>query len=316
MKKLSVLVLCAVLLSAVPAFAVELTSDATQVPSAYAVIKGGKVVYDWKSTAFSPSTFNAVLEAYGLQFSPDSPGVPANYAKMKNGQPAFGGSSMAFSPAQYNAIFNSYGLTLGDKNLDYLKGIGFVSEKRGKYVFGGKSVAYSGDAWAKILAAYNVPVQEVAQVKEVKVEEKPVVVDTDKDGVPDASDICPGTPSGAKIDERGCWVLNQDYLFDFDKAVVKPAYYKDLDEVATVIMHNKNLKVQIEGHTDSIGTESYNQGLSERRAKAVREYLVNQAGINPADLSIVGYGETRPIASNATKEGRAKNRRVELTPIW
>jgi len=318
MKKISVVLVCAVLLIAAPVFAIELSGDAKDVPSTFATVKEGKVFYGKPSTAYCPKTFNSTMEAYGLKLNADAAGVPANYTNMKEGKPTFSKTPMAFSPAQYNAILNGYGLTMSDKNLEYLKAINFVSEKDGKYVFGKQSVAYSGDAWAKILAAYNLPVGEAppAVAQEVKVEEKPVVADSDKDGVPDSSDICPGTPVGAKIDERGCWVLNQDYLFDFDKAVVKPQYHKDLNDVAAVIQSNANLKVQIEGHTDAVGSEAYNQGLSERRAKAIQAYLINKAGISANILSIVGYGETRPIASNDTKEGRSKNRRVELTPIW
>jgi len=80
-------------------------------------------------------------------------------------------------------------------------------------------------------------------------------------------------------------------------------------------MDNPTLRVLLEGHTDSIGAEAYNQGLSERRAKAVMQYLI-KGGVDSARLSTVGYGESRPIAPNNTKEGRAKNRRVELTPQW
>jgi len=69
--------------------------------------------------------------------------------------------------------------------------------------------------------------------------------------------------------------------------------------------------VDLDGHTDSIGTERYNQGLSERRARAVRDYLVKK-GINPARITTRGFGETKPIADNKTRDGRAKNRRVEI----
>ena len=77
---------------------------------------------------------------------------------------------------------------------------------------------------------------------------------------------------------------------------------------------NPGLKVEIAGHTDDFGSVQYNQSLSEKRARAVQEYLVAQ-GIRSDRLLPVGRGETMPIASNATEEGRAKNRRVELTPI-
>ena len=82
-----------------------------------------------------------------------------------------------------------------------------------------------------------------------------------------------------------------------------------------VLKNNPSLKIRIEGNTDNIGTAKYNMGLSNRRAKSVLEYLV-KAGINKNRLSTVGYGFSRPIATNITPEGRALNRRVELTPLF
>ncbi|PID73306.1 MAG: hypothetical protein CSB33_04415 [Desulfobacterales bacterium] len=117
------------------------------------------------------------------------------------------------------------------------------------------------------------------------------------------------------MDEGGKWTLKADFLFDFDKAVLNPQYYPMLDNVATVISQNPDLDVEIIGHTDSIGTPEYNSGLSVRRAQAVKTYLTNK-GIAASRLSVKGMGESAPIASNTTREGRAKNRRVELNPIW
>jgi OOP family OmpA-OmpF porin len=78
-----------------------------------------------------------------------------------------------------------------------------------------------------------------------------------------------------------------------------------------VYQKNPGLRVEVQGFTDSIGTEEYNQGLSERRANAVKDYLVER-GVNPEKISAKGYGELNPVASNDTKEGRALNRRVEF----
>jgi len=140
----------------------------------------------------------------------------------------------------------------------------------------------------------------------------PVPDDTDKDTVPDTLDKCPGTPPGATVDERGCWVLHIN--FDFDKSVIKSQYYPGLNDVVQIMNTYSYLNVEVEGHTDSVGSDAYNQKLSQRRANAVKDYLVNKGGINPSRLTTVGYGESKPVNSNATKEGRAKNRRVELTP--
>lgn len=147
----------------------------------------------------------------------------------------------------------------------------------------------------------------------VKVDANGCPVDTDKDGVADYKDKCPGTPEGAKVDERGCWVL-QGVYFDTNKSSIKPQSYPALDEVVKVLKENSGIKLEIQGYTDSVGSEKYNQALSEKRAKSVYEYFIKK-GIKSSQLSYKGYGESSPIASNDTEEGRAKNRRVELKPV-
>lgn len=101
--------------------------------------------------------------------------------------------------------------------------------------------------------------------------------------------------------------------FDFNKAVLKPAGKKMVDDAITVMKGKPGMKVSVEGHTDSIGGDAYNQKLSERRAHAVRDYLV-ASGIDAARVSVKGFGKTKPVASNETEAGRAENRRVEIIP--
>jgi len=104
--------------------------------------------------------------------------------------------------------------------------------------------------------------------------------------------------------------------FDLGKATIKPEYYKNIDEMANsiklAIESNPVLLIEIQGHTDSQGSDSYNLKLSQARAESVKEYLVKNHGIDPQRLIARGYGETKPVAPNTTKEGRAKNRRVEF----
>ena len=147
----------------------------------------------------------------------------------------------------------------------------------------------------------------------VKVDYKGCPVDTDKDGVADYQDECPGTPLGAKADSRGCWVLKGVY-FDTGKSNIKPESYPVLDEVVDVLKKNSDLKIEVQGHTDSVGSASSNQALSEKRAKSVMEYF-NKNGAKSSQLSYKGYGEDVPIDTNDTPEGRSKNRRVELKPV-
>jgi len=152
--------------------------------------------------------------------------------------------------------------------------------------------------------------------------EKPVVAavvkpavpsDADGDGVYDAQDECPDTLRGARVNIKGCWVL-EGLLFAFDKWDIRPQYYQNLDEVVVILKKNPSLKVEIQGHTDNWGTAAYNEKLSQKRAESVKAYLLKNR-IEPERLSTSGYGFTKPVAPNTTKEGRELNRRVELKPI-
>ena len=95
------------------------------------------------------------------------------------------------------------------------------------------------------------------------------------------------------------------------KSVVKKKYYKKIAKLAVVMKKYPDLKIPLEGHTDNVGGLAYNKKLSQRRAGAVKKYLVEKLGIEASHLNAKGYGKIRPIASNATKEGRQKNRRVD-----
>lgn len=106
-------------------------------------------------------------------------------------------------------------------------------------------------------------------------------------------------------------VMPSDITFDVDRASIKPRFYRTLNAVATVLNGFPETDVIVTGHTDSTGSAAYNQRLSERRALAVARYLQAQ-GVNPARIRAQGMGESMPIASNATEEGRARNRRVEI----
>ena len=102
-----------------------------------------------------------------------------------------------------------------------------------------------------------------------------------------------------------------DVKFDFDKSQVKPESYGDIKILADVLTQYPQTTTVVEGHTDSVGSDAYNQTLSERRANAVRDVLVNQYGVGSDRVSAAGYGESRPVADNASADGRAVNRRVE-----
>ena len=102
--------------------------------------------------------------------------------------------------------------------------------------------------------------------------------------------------------------------FDFDKSALKPQFYPVLDDVAATLQEYNQTIVEVAGHTDSVGSDAYNQKLSEQRANSVASYLQSR-GLNRDRFIVVGAGETRPVASNDTEAGRAENRRVEITLV-
>jgi len=102
-----------------------------------------------------------------------------------------------------------------------------------------------------------------------------------------------------------------DVLFDFDRSNIKPEAAAILDRLIAFMNENKEKRVNLAGHTDNVGSEAYNQRLSERRVGSVRDYILKK-GIADNRISGQGFGESKPIADNKTREGRAKNRRVEI----
>ena len=150
----------------------------------------------------------------------------------------------------------------------------------------------------------------------------PCSLDDDNDGVNNCIDKCPDTLPGLAVDADGCPIADIVTLkihFDFDKSDIKPQYHQELADFASYMRQQQSFTVvEIAGHTDSVGTDEYNQKLSERRAKAVRDYMVNVLGMDGNLFSAVGYGESQPIASNDTDEGRAQNRRIlaELKGVY
>jgi len=149
-------------------------------------------------------------------------------------------------------------------------------------------------------------------------------VDTDGDGIPDYLDKCPNVP-GPKSN-YGCPELKkevrslfkkamQGIQFETDKDVIKKSSYPILDKIVEVMKTNPTYMLSIGGHTDDVGSEEYNQVLSEKRAGSVRRYLIEH-GVEESRIASKGYGKTTPIADNTTVEGRALNRRVEFEVIF
>jgi outer membrane protein OmpA-like peptidoglycan-associated protein len=149
-------------------------------------------------------------------------------------------------------------------------------------------------------------------------------LDTDGDGVYDYEDQCP-TIAGVK-ENLGCPEIKREVRnllkkamsgihFENDKATIKPDSYKILNDIAKVFIENPTYMVEVQGHTDNVGQYDYNIDLSQRRAQAVRTYLINK-GVPAERLTAHGYGPARPIDDNNTQAGRAKNRRVEFNIVF
>ena len=158
--------------------------------------------------------------------------------------------------------------------------------------------------------------------------------DEDDDGVFDRRDRCPDTPANTPVEHHGCPLPQypasvkpaepaptpsevvtlsdaNDVLFAFNKSDLTPAARSELDSLMSKLQNADVVSIKVIGHTDSVGSDAYNQGLSERRASSVADYLLSQ-GLAPNKLTSEGRGESEPVADNDTDEGRAKNRRVEL----
>ncbi len=120
--------------------------------------------------------------------------------------------------------------------------------------------------------------------------------------------------AGARVERVGEGIkitFSSGIMFDVDRAVLKEQYKGELTELAAILNKYEDTNILLEGHTDSTGTEEYNLDLSKKRSQSVANHLATQK-VNPARFTIMGYGESQPIASNESSEGRAQNRRVEV----
>lgn len=177
-------------------------------------------------------------------------------------------------------------------------------------LFGGSAAAAAAAA-----PAAASPAPQPAAAAAAKAPAAAAVVDSDGDGVLDDSDRCPASPKGQKVDARGCADLSKLSLqgvgFANASDQLTPRATPVLDSAAAALLANPAIKVEVAGHTDSVGKAESNQKLSEKRANAVRAYLVKK-GVAADRLSAKGYGASQPVDTNDTAAGRANNRRVDF----
>lgn len=156
-------------------------------------------------------------------------------------------------------------------------------------------------------------VKNVKAVNEV-IYKKPK--DSDADGIIDSLDKCPNTPKNVLVNHYGCPIITTLRInFDFNKTNIKKIYYPQIEKIAIAMKNNPNLKIEIDGYTDNIGSKEYNLKLSLKRAQAVKDILVKKYGINPKRIVVKGFGEKYPLLPNTTPTNRALNRRVEIIDI-
>lgn len=190
----------------------------------------------------------------------------------------------------------------------------------------GLTFSFDQKAAAPVVAAVAAPVVAAVVAPEAKPEPKPVVVpapapqvvkaaapvDSDKDGVFDPQDKCPATPAGFKVDADGCPVKATLHLnFATNSNKVDAAGNAKVAAFGAFLKDSPAYKASIVGHTDSTASDVYNQKLSEKRAEIVKDMLI-KGGVDASRLSASGKGESQPVATNKTKEGRAENRRIEV----
>ncbi|HEY6484116.1 MAG TPA: OmpA family protein [Steroidobacteraceae bacterium] len=212
---------------------------------------------------------------------------------------ASGTSAFALRP-DFKARLDDSGRS--DHPVDYLATVGF------QFAFGGSATA--------------TPAPQPPPPPPLAVQPAPMPAaapqpppDSDHDGVPDSIDQCPNTPPGVQVDAVGCplkgSITLEGVTFELNSAQLTADSHAPLDTMAAGLKKHARVRIEIQGHTDSTGTAAYNLKLSQRRADAVRTYLVSE-GVNPDQLVTKGYGQQQPVASNTTAAGRAKNRRVVI----
>ncbi len=254
-----------------------------------------------------------------------------------------------FSKERYeneNDVFGNYGIGLKYKlsedihlktNLRHL--ITFEGNNSLLYTLG---LGISFGPKAKLTMKEKAPIIEKVEIKKEPIKKKELLVlDDDNDGVINSLDKCPSTPTGAKVNQKGCELdsdqdgvvnsldkclntikgalvdntgcavnVNLQINFNSDSSTIENTYNNKIEEFAAFLKKYPSVKAKIEAHTDATGSKIYNENLSQRRAKATVKALTD-LNISPNRLEAIGYGELKPMETNTTKKGRAANRRVE-----
>lgn len=194
--------------------------------------------------------------------------------------------------------------------------ISLRADARAFYNFDNEEVDYAANVGVFYVFGARAPAPVIEEPVETAAVD-PCSLDDDGDGVNNCEDKCSDTPAGSNVETTGCRILEVPreielkVLFDYDEAVVKPEYYEEIKRVADFMAKYPSTSTEIQGHTDSRGSSSYNQGLSQRRAEAVHDVLIQEYNIDPTRLRAVGYGESQLLVNpEVTEEDYQMNRRV------
>lgn len=204
---------------------------------------------------------------------------------------------------RYRMDMDNESIPSEDEFNDFMFNVGLVIRFGGEKAYKPTSSATSSPAATSAVPATATPAIVAASV------------DSDNDGVVDENDNCPDTSEGVNVDNKGC-ELQQSFVlqgvnFVTGSDVLTSEAKNALNDVAATLIKNSTLSVEVAGYTDDRGNADFNQQLSQKRAESVKSYLESE-GVNANNMSAKGYGEDSPIADNASSDGRAKNRRVEL----
>lgn len=302
--------------------AAGLSSDFVTLPDgeiSYSTIGASALWYFWRQSGSDADDPRKGWQAYlhgGLSFLDNSSSSGINYTQDNSTQISYGA---AVEYGFDNGFAVRAGLDLYDKDagmalVSVLKRFGTRSSRKAIEQPQAKPEPVVEVPPVIEPAAVATPVV-VPVVAPVVAPEAVVEVDTDKDGVIDSLDNCSDSPAQFSVDDKGCSIIDLDFAgveFEPKSFELTKASKALLDEaVITINLSPELQKIEVSAHTDYKGSGSSNMALSEKRAAAVKDYLVSR-GVSEKRLVAKGYGESQPIASNRTEEGRARNRRVEL----
>lgn len=290
---------------------------------------GFGVLYGWQF----PSNWGVEAQLFSETIETDVPGITDFYRHGVTADLTYSfGDRSSFTPFALIGVGGNYNdVSPNDDEFDVMAnaGLGFVTgpvfkygdirlRAEARYIFDTFESEY-GDVRFGLgieipLLKSREPLPEPAAVEPTVVEVPSGLRDDDGDGVINDRDQCPETPAGERVDGVGCPLGNliplNGVTFEFDKTRLRPDAETILDLAALVLNKYPDMQVEVAGHTDNLGDDTYNQQLSEGRANAVREYFMSKGVKNT--ITARGYGEAEPTADNDTDEGRERNRRVEL----